>query len=143
LRNAIHSKLADLSFAYHDRTETGQLLSRAVQDVERIRFLTGRAVLRLVDSGLLFIGTGVMLFIMNPSLALLSMATIPFLAWRAYEFGRKMRPLSAATQQQLGVLTTLVEQNLRGARVVKAFAQEDRQAQLFDKENDVWFDLSA
>ncbi len=143
LRNAIHSKLADLSFAYHDRTETGQLLSRAVQDVERIRFLTGRAVLRLVDSGLLFIGTGVMLFIMNPSLALLSMATIPFLAWRAYEFGRKMRPLSVATQQQLGVLTTLVEQNLRGARVVKAFAQEDRQAQLFDKENDVWFDLSA
>ena len=43
LRNAIHQKLASLSFSYHDRTETGQLLSRAIQDVERIRFLTGRA----------------------------------------------------------------------------------------------------
>src|SRR4051794_21948025 len=49
LRNELHSKLAALSFAYHDRTETGQLLSRAVQDVDRIRFLTGRAILRLVD----------------------------------------------------------------------------------------------
>ncbi|MCC7354609.1 MAG: ABC transporter ATP-binding protein, partial [Anaerolineae bacterium] len=48
LRNAIHSRLAALSFSYHDRAETGQLLSRAVQDVERIRFLTGRAVLSLV-----------------------------------------------------------------------------------------------
>ena len=49
LRNAIHHKLASLSFSYHDRAETGQLLSRAVQDVERIRFLTGRATLRLVE----------------------------------------------------------------------------------------------
>ena len=44
LRNAIHRKLPALSFSYHDRAETGQLLSRAVQDVDRIRFLTGRAV---------------------------------------------------------------------------------------------------
>lgn len=143
LRNDIHGKLADLSFSYHDRTETGQLLSRAVQDVERIRFLTGRAVLRLVESGVLFVGTGVVLFVMNPSLALLSLATIPLLSWRAYEFGRRMRPLSVAIQQQIGVLTTSVEQNLRGARVVKAFAQEDRQAEIFDEQNDLWFSLSA
>lgn len=143
LRNDIHGKLADLSFSYHDRTETGQLLSRAVQDVERIRFLTGRAVLRLVESGVLFVGTGVVLFVMNPSLALLSLATIPLLSWRAYEFGRRMRPLSVAIQQQIGVLTTSVEQNLRGARVVKAFAQEDRQAEIFDEQNNLWFSLSA
>ncbi|HXF60293.1 MAG TPA: ABC transporter transmembrane domain-containing protein, partial [Caldilineaceae bacterium] len=61
LRNQLHHKLADLSFAYHDRTETGQLLARAVQDVDRIRFLTGRAVLRLVDSGVLLIGTTIVL----------------------------------------------------------------------------------
>ncbi len=49
LRNELYRKLANLSFAYHDRTETGQLLSRAIQDVDRIRFLTGRAFLRLVE----------------------------------------------------------------------------------------------
>ncbi|RIK46857.1 MAG: ABC transporter ATP-binding protein [Chloroflexi bacterium] len=143
LRNELHHKLADLSFAYHDRTETGQLLSRAVQDVDRIRFLTGRAVLRLIDSGVLLIGTTVMLVWMNPMLALLSLAAMPLLAYRAYEFGRRMRPLSLAIQQQVGVLTTYLEQNLRGARVVKAFAQEESQSAHFDSQNDVWFDLSA
>ena len=80
---------------------------------------------------------------MNPGLALLSMAAMPFLAYRAYEFGRRMRPLSLAIQQQLGTLTAQVEQNLRGARVVKAFAQEDAQIDAFDTENDDWFDLSV
>jgi ATP-binding cassette subfamily B protein len=143
LRNAIHAKLAALSFAFHDRTETGQLLSRAVQDVDRIRFLTGRAVLRLIDSAVLFIGTTIVLVWMNPTLALLSLATMPFLIHRAYEFGRRNRPLSVALQQQVGVLTTQVEQALRGARVVKAFAQEERQSELFDEQNDKWFGISA
>ncbi|MCC6457064.1 MAG: ABC transporter ATP-binding protein [Caldilineaceae bacterium] len=143
LRNALHAKLAALSFAYHDRTETGQLLSRAVQDVDRVRFLTGRAILRTVDSGVLLIGTTVVLVSMNPMLALLSLATMPFLIHRAYEFGRRNRPLSVALQEQLGVLTTQVEQALRGARVVKAFAQEDRQSELFDIENNKWFNTSA
>ncbi len=143
LRNDIHAKLNDLSFAYHDRTETGQLLSRSVQDVDRIRFLTGRAVLRLIDSGVLIVGTAVMLILMNRWLALLSMAAMPLLTHRAYEFGRRLRPLSLAIQQELGVLTAQVEQSLRGARVVKAFAQEDAQTAAFDTENDRWFDLSV
>jgi ATP-binding cassette subfamily B protein len=143
LRNAIHAKLASLSFAFHDRTETGQLLSRAVQDVDRIRFLTGRAVLRLFDSGVLLIGTTIVLVAMNPLLALLSLATMPFLVHRAYEFGRRYRPLSVGIQQQMGILTTHVEQALRGARVVKAFAQEERTSELFDVQNNKWFDLSA
>jgi ATP-binding cassette subfamily B protein len=53
LRNALHQQLLSLSFSYHDRAETGQLLSRALQDVERIRFLTGRAFLRLAEAGAL------------------------------------------------------------------------------------------
>ena len=143
LRNAIHQKLANLSFAYHDRTETGQLLSRAVQDVERIRFLTGRALLRLASSVLLALGTAVMLILMNPMLALLSMAILPFLAHRAFAFGRQMRPLSLAIQQALAVLTTRLEQNLRGARVVKAFAQESAENEHFEIENQRWFALAA
>ncbi|MFN8443474.1 MAG: ABC transporter transmembrane domain-containing protein [Caldilineaceae bacterium] len=86
LRNELYQKLASLSFAYHDRTETGQLLSRAIQDVDRIRFLTGRAILRLVESGVLAIGTLIVLLWMNPVLALLSMALMPLLAQRAYAF---------------------------------------------------------
>ncbi len=143
LRNAIHRKLAALSFSYHDRTETGQLLSRAVQDVERIRFLTGRALLRIAEGGTLLLGTAVMLLAMNPRLALLALAALPLLAYRALAFGRHFRPLSLAIQQQLAVLTTRLEQNLRGARVVKAFAQEEAEIAHFDRENHRWFDLAA
>jgi ATP-binding cassette, subfamily B, multidrug efflux pump len=143
LRNAIHSKLGSLSFSYHDRTETGQILSRAVQDVERIRFLTGRAILRLVDGGVLLVGTAVILVLMNPTLALLALCTMPFLAYRTYQFARRLRPLSLAIQQQLAVLTTRLEQNLRGTRVVKGFAQEDAETERFERENSRWFELSV
>lgn len=143
LRNALLDKLSHLSFAYHDRTESGQLLATAMQDVERIRFLTGRAVLGLVNAVVLLIGTALALLVMNPQLALLALATVPLLAWRATSFGAQFRPLSLAIQQQMAVLTTRLEQNLRGARIVKAFAQEDEEIERFEKENRAWFDLSA
>jgi ABC-type multidrug transport system fused ATPase/permease subunit len=143
LRNAIHHKLSALSFSYHDRTETGQLLSRAIQDVERIRFLTGRASMRLVDGSVLLLGTMVMLVSMNPRLALLALMAMPLLVHRAYDFSQAYRPLSRAIQQQLAVLTTRLEQNLRGARIVKAFAQEEAEVDRFQDENAHWFNLSA
>jgi ABC-type multidrug transport system fused ATPase/permease subunit len=143
LRNAIHHKLSALSFSYHDRAQTGQLLSRAIQDVERIRFLTGRATLRLVEASALLVGTLVALVLINPQLALLALATMPLVAYFAFRFGRRYRPLSLEIQQQLAVLTTRLEQNLRGARVVKAFAQEPAETERFDRENTRWFDLSA
>jgi ABC-type multidrug transport system fused ATPase/permease subunit len=143
LRNAIHHKLSGLSFSYHDRAQTGQLLSRAVQDVERIRFLTGRASLRLVEAITLLAGTLVALLAMNPRLALLALATMPVIAYVAFRFGRRYRPLSLEIQQQLAVLTTRLEQNLRGARVVKAFAQEEAEVARFEDENDRLFELSV
>jgi ABC-type multidrug transport system fused ATPase/permease subunit len=142
LRNAIHQQLSLLSFSYHDRTETGQLISRAIQDVERIRFLTGRALLRIAEGASLLIGTAIVLLWMNPRLALLAMMTMPLLAYRATYFGRRFRPLSLAIQQQLAVLTTRLEQNLRGARVVKAFAEEEAEIGRFDQENRRWFELT-
>lgn len=143
LRNEIQNKLNALSFSFHDQTEAGQILSRSIQDVERIRFLTGRAILRLVEGALLLIATTVILFSMNASLAFLIMLTLPLLLYRAYSFGKVFRPLSIEIQNQLAVLTTRLEQNLRGAQVVKAFAQEDREIDRFLKENETWFGMSA
>ncbi|MFN2169093.1 MAG: ABC transporter ATP-binding protein [Anaerolineae bacterium] len=143
VRNAIHQKLANLSFSYHDRAQTGQLLSRAIQDVEYIRFLTGRATLRLVEATALLLGTAIALMLMNPRLTLLALGTVPLSAYIAYRFGAILRPLSLDIQQQIAVLTTQVEQNLRGARVVKSFAQEKAEIEHFDQENARWFELSA
>ncbi len=143
VRNDIERQLLALSFSYHDRTESGQLLSRALQDVEYIRFLTGRATLRIVEAVVLFVATAIVLFTMNWGLALLAMTTLPLITVVGLRFGSRYRPLSLAIQQQLGVLTTQLEQNLRGARVVNAFAQEPAEIERFDAENEQWFALSA
>jgi ATP-binding cassette subfamily B multidrug efflux pump len=143
LRNTLYRKLSALSFSYHDHAQVGQLLSRSIQDVERIRFITGRAFLRLAEGSFLLVGTAVVLIWMNPALALLALGTLPLLVYRAAAFSRRFRPISLAIQQQLAVLTTSLEQNLRGVRVVKAFAQEPAELARFERENDTWFDLSA
>jgi ATP-binding cassette subfamily B protein len=142
LRNDIQKKLTQLSFSFHDQSETGELLSRAVQDVERVRFLTGRASMRIIDGVLMLFFTMVVMLIMDYRLALLILVTMPLLVFQALRFGIRFRPLSLQVQKQLAVLTTTVEQNLRGARVVKAYAQEDAEVNRFVAENDNWFNLS-
>ena len=143
LRQEMFNRFTVMSVSLISRMESGQLLQRAVQDVERIRFLTGRAVLRVVDATVLFLGTLVLLIGMNPLLGVLCLATMPLLAYRGYHYGRRQRPLSTRLQQQLGDLTGLLEQNLRGVRLVKAFAQEHHEVQRFDAGNDAWFALAA
>jgi ATP-binding cassette subfamily B multidrug efflux pump len=143
MRNDIHRKLSTLSFAYHDQAETGQLLSRAIQDVDRIRFLTGRATLNLISGVVTFIATAIMMLTMNPRLTLLAMLTAPLLFYQTFTFARKIRPMWLALQQQMAILTTRLEQNLRGMRIVKGFAQEPAETARFEAENAVWFNIAA
>lgn len=143
LRNQLLQKLTDLSFSFHDKVEAGQILTRAMQDVERIRFLTGRAVLRLIEGTVLILFTAVALLWMNPTLAMLILLTLPLLFYRAHYYGRRIRHLSLDIQNQLGILTTQLEQNLRGARIVKAFAQEEAEIARFRQENETWYNLAA
>ena len=143
MRNDIHRKLATLSFAYHDQAETGQLLSRAIQDVDRIRFMTGRASLHLINGVITFIATTVIMLTMNPLLTLLAMLTAPLLFYQTFTFARKIRPMWLALQQQMAILTTRLEQNLRGMRIVKGFAQEPEETARFEAENATWFQIAA
>ena len=142
LRNSIHDKLQSLSFSYHDRAETGELLSRAVGDVDRIRFLTGRAVMRMLEVVVLVVGVAVSMGLMNLRLALLTLLVVPFLAYGAWGFGRRYRPLFRLIRERTDALTTRLEQNLRGARIVTAFAQERAEIRRFDEANMRVFDLS-
>ena len=143
LRQEMFTRFTAMSVSLISRMESGQLLQRAVQDVERIRFLTGRAVLRVVDAAVLFLATLAVLIAMNPLLGVLALATMPLLVVRGYQYGRRQRPLASRLQHQLGVLTSLLEQNLRGVRLVKAFAQERNEIERFGTENDAWFDVAA
>ena len=135
IRNRFHQKLQSLSFSFHDEAETGQLLARSVQDVDRIRFLTGRAILHLVQLGVQVIAVTVAMFLINPRLAMLTFAVLPFLAVGAQRFGSLFRPLSMKIRDREATLTARLEQNLRGARIVKAFAREFDEISRFDEAN--------
>ena len=143
IRNELQRKITDLSFSFHDHAEAGDLLSRTIQDVERIRFLTGRASFRIIEGSVLMVITAGVMIWMNPQLGLLAMLGMPLLFVQSIRFGRIFRPLSRRIQQQLAVLTTRVEQNLRGARVIKTFAQENAEIERFESDNKDWFDLAA
>ncbi|MGC9348274.1 MAG: ABC transporter ATP-binding protein [Anaerolineae bacterium] len=142
LRNELYDKLSSLSFSYHDRTEAGQLLARAMHDVERLRYLNGRATMRLVEGTVLLVITIIILTLMNARLALLSLMSMPLLAAQAYYYSKKMRPLWRTLRDKVSDMTSWVEQNLRGARIVKGFAQEDAEMERFDAQNEVWFELA-
>ncbi len=137
LRSQISRHLQRLSFSWHDRAQTGQLMARATSDVDQLRLFTGRALLQLTQFVLIGVGVSVMLFNMNWKLALASFVTMPFLLRAGSQYGRKVRPLFRKAQQEVAVLAAIVQENLAGARVVKAFAREQDQIKKFEHQNDL------
>ncbi|MBI4233438.1 MAG: ABC transporter ATP-binding protein, partial [Chloroflexi bacterium] len=125
LRNALYDKLQHLSFAYHDRQQTGNLMSKATADVEGVRWFTNMAMLRAVQTVALVGGTAGLLLAADWRLALITLALVPFVAWRATVISGALRPLWLHVQQVTGVMTTVLQENLAGARVVRAFGAEE------------------
>jgi ABC-type multidrug transport system fused ATPase/permease subunit len=131
LRNALFDRLQRLSFAYHDKTQTGQLMSRATEDVEAVRMLVGRGLLGLAQTIVLFTGVSIVLLLLNWKLASLSLVFLPVIGLRAIVVSRRLRRVWRKIQQLLGNLGTLLEENLTGIRVVKAFSSEEKESQKF------------
>jgi ATP-binding cassette subfamily B protein len=136
LRRALYAHVQQLSFSFHDQAQTGDLLTRSMSDVEQLKNFTGRGMLMIFNLVLLVVGVAVALVAMNWKLALLSLVLLPLLYWRAAWFSKSMRPLFRAIQDQVAVVSTLVQDNAAGARVVKAFGQEQREIDRFDAQNE-------
>src|ERR1039457_6339769 len=124
LRSLIYEHLTWLSFSFYDRVQSGQLISRANSDIRSVQMYSTFAPLIVVQCFIGIIAFGFMLFI-NWKLALLAMVVMPIL----YVVGIKMRkvmfPISWITQARLAEVTTVVDENVNGVRVVKSFAQEE------------------
>ena len=136
LRRALYAHVQQLSFSFHDQAQTGDLLTRSMSDVEQLKNFTGRGMLMIFNLVLLVVGVAVALLWMNWKLALLSLVILPVLYWRAADFSRAMRPLFRAVQDQVAVVATLVQDMAAGARVVKAFGQEQREVERFNAANE-------
>ena len=140
LRNHIYEKLQRLSYAYHDKQQTGQLMSRATQDVEATRMFIQLGALRLLDISLRIVVAAVLMFSSNWMLALVAWSLMPLVAFQSIRIQLKSRVMWMKVQDQLGRITTVLQENLTGVRVVKAFSRQDYESQKFQKETDELFD---
>lgn len=127
LRNALFVKLERLSFAYYDRVQAGQLITRITNDVEQVRVFAGNGVVQLVSAFVMLIGTTVLLLVINWQLALVALATIPPIFVVMFIFIRRIGPLFGRLQQSLGRVNTILQEDLVGMRVIRAFRGERRE----------------
>ena len=126
LRNIIYEHLTKMSFAFYDRVQSGQLISRANSDIRSVQMYMTFAPLILVQCSMAVIAFGFMLSI-NVPLAFIAMATMPFVYWTGLRMRNSMFPVSWIIQARLADVATIVDENVNGVRVVKSFAAEQQQ----------------
>jgi len=131
LRNDLYSKIQRLSFSYHDRNQTGQLMVRATDDVEKVRLFLGQGLLQLVGAVMLLTGTLVILFTSNAQLAVYTLWILPAAMIMFMIFSGAARPLFTIIQQKLSKVNTILQENLAGVRVIKAFTREPAERKKF------------
>ncbi len=132
LREGLYAALQSLELAFFDRQQTGQLMSRATVDLQAVRFFLGYGLIFIAQSIVTIALAAVAMFALQPTLAALSLSPVPFVVVIAWLYGRRSRPALQEAQQRIAELTADAEENVSGVRVIKAFAQEDRQLHRFE-----------
>jgi ATP-binding cassette subfamily B protein len=135
MRNQIFSQIEHLSFSYHDKVQTGQLMTRVTNDVDQIRNFTGNSLLQLLNAIVLLLGSAIILFLTNWQLALVALSIVPVILVIFFFFFRTVAPLFRVVQQKLGELNTVLQENLAGVRVVKAFGREPYELERYNTAN--------
>ncbi|MBN1177306.1 MAG: ATP-binding cassette domain-containing protein, partial [Dehalococcoidales bacterium] len=131
IRNALYERLQRLSFAFHDRQQTGQLMSRATVDVEAVRMFFAMGLLGMAQVVFMFLGVTYMLLSMNWQLGLFTLAFVVPVAYIAVTFGGRIRPIWLRVQAMLGFMGTTLEESLSGVSVVKAFSHQPEDSRVF------------
>ena len=124
LRGALFEKMLSLHHGFYDKATTGELVSRATNDLRVVRFFVGWGVFQLFISLLTLVVVSAALLYLNAPLALIVLSPMPFLAFAAWRFAGKVHPIFRSVQQKLADVTTVVQENVYGIRVVKRFSRE-------------------
>ncbi|MCB0055847.1 MAG: ABC transporter ATP-binding protein, partial [Caldilineaceae bacterium] len=141
LRTDFYAAVQRLPFSFHDKAHTGDLMSRATSDIGETERFIGIGLMDLVATVLLSVGVIGAMFWEDAQLALLAIGPILVLLGAALRFGNVVRPMFKAVQEQMGVLSTAMQESMTGITVVKAFAREPYELEKFDRENNAWFDM--
>mgnify|MGYP002629924056 CR=1 FL=1 len=131
IRNDYYDQLQNLSFAFHDKQTTGSLMSRATADVEAIRMFVNMGAVRSMLIVLMLFGAAIAMLMIDVQLALVTLAFVPVLLFRAIITSRRLRRLWLRVQELTAEMVATLQENLTGIRVVKAFAAEEHEIKKF------------
>ncbi len=135
LRNALYRKLQFLPFRYYDNARTGDLMSRLTADVEGFRFFLSFGFAQLINLIMLVgLSMGIMLYY-SPSLAVVTLISMPFLIVTVKRFDKKVHPAFTSIRKSLASMTTKVQENISGMNTVKSLSKEDFEIGRFDDKN--------
>src|SRR5438132_889366 len=135
-RNELFAKIQRLSFSYHDRNQTGQLMIRATDDVEKVRLFLGQGLVAAVQALILLVATLLVLGLTNLSLTLVILPILPIAFIVFFGFGAIAQPLFMQVQIRISALNTVLQENVAGLKVVKAFAREQDEERRFARTAD-------
>lgn len=140
IRSAVYDKLQRVGFGFHDVLSSGQLINRALTDLQNVRVFVQTAVLTTLEIALVVGGYMLLLATRNPSVALLSLVPLPF--WTIYilHFGKRVQEASKAVMEAEDKNVNLITENIAGVHVVKAFATQNHEINRYDKHCDSYFD---
>ena len=141
IRNDVFKSIQRQSFAFFDKVETGQLMSRATTDVDRIRGFLGWQLRMVIDSVLLLVGVVTSMVLIDAELTLLSFIVIPFLFINFSMFGRRIHSVVHAARERFGTLTSILWENVTGIRTVRSFAREEYEKQKFQGPNEDYYKM--
>lgn len=139
IRNAIYDKLQRLSFSYYDKRQTGEIMSRGTVDVEAVRMFFANGMTTMLQMIFMIVGVSVIMITMNWQLALITLAFMPFIAWRANVISTILQPIWLKIQEIIAEMGATLQESLMGIRIVKAFNRQKEESRKFgDRANTLY-----
>ena len=142
MRNQLYARIQALSFSYHDKAQTGQLMTRVTSDVDLVQMFVAQGLLMVIGSVLTMVGSLVLLFITNWQLSLVMLVIAPVTFGVFGWVSSRVRPMFMLVQQRLAKLNTVLQESLVGVRVVKAFVREGFEAKRYAGANQELYDIN-
>ena len=142
IRNDIFTRLQNLSFGFHDKQQTGDLMSKATADVEAVQRFMSSALIRGLSMVATFVFVAVIMASFNWRLAIVVMLFVPPVLWRAFHMSRRLRHTWGAVQAETGKMTAVLQENIAGIKVVKVFGARRYAEEQFAERSDAVRDLT-
>ena len=142
LRQNMYNKLQELDLDYYNKTRTGDIMARMTGDMDAVRHFVAWVIYNIFENVTVFIFAIVSMFIINVKFTLLMFALTPLVAFCAYKFAKQANPIFFGIREQFSKLNTVVQENISGNRVVKAFAKEDYEISKFEDKNKAYMDAN-